>query len=147
MSAEPVTAPDAEPEFVDKELAEEWARFRDVLWHGSMKDARAMIAEMALRWPDSERVQYYARVLVPPVARSVPGSGLSFDRERDWLRAHAREYPGCWLAVKGNELIAAEPDFQVIDRIVRQDPTPEQIVLYFSAAREMPLDGQDGHAA
>jgi len=147
MSAEPIVAPDAETAPVDEELAEEWIRFRDVLWYGSIKNARAMIAEMAQRWQDSERVQYYARVLAPPVARSVPGPTRSVEKETNWLKEHAREYPGCWLAVKGDHLVAADPDFKVVDRIVRQDPEPDEFLLYFSAARDRPIDGQGDGAA
>jgi len=134
MSAEPGVARNAEPEFVDKELAEEWARFRDVLWYGSINDARTMIAEMAKRWPDSERVQHYARVLAPPVAKSVPGPNRSVEKEFNWLKEHAREYPGCWLAVKGDQLVAADPDLKVVEEAALKCPETADALLFYEYA-------------
>lgn len=40
------------------------------------------------------------------------------DPEFEWLRLHARDYPGQWLAVLGGRLLAADPDLrQVLARL------------------------------
>ena len=31
-----------------------------------------------------------------------------------WLKEHAHEYPGCWLAIYEDNLIAADPDLQTV---------------------------------
>src|SRR5262245_31299314 len=80
-----------------------------LIGEGAVEEARALVKELEARWPDSPRVQHFARVLAPPVVRVRPGSGRSRDREFAWLREHAHEYPDCWLALLGDQLIAADP--------------------------------------
>jgi hypothetical protein len=53
------------------------------------------------------------------------------EREYAWLQEHAAAYPGCWLAVLEDQLIAADPDFGVVVRAVRQTPEAERALLYF----------------
>src|SRR5438270_12393720 len=78
--------------------------------HEDVEGARAFVKDLEQRWPDSSRVQYWARVLAPPVARRVPGgAGRSLAREYAWLRAHGREHPGCWLALLEDRLLGADP--------------------------------------
>jgi Family of unknown function (DUF5678) len=38
----------------------------------------------------------------------------AIDRERAWLREHAREHPGCWIAVYEDRLVAANADLGVV---------------------------------
>ena len=73
-----------------------------------------------------------SRVLPRPTAivrhreRSRP-----LDRERAWLRTHARDYPHCWIAVSGDNLVAADPEYAVVLAKVRQTVGVENAVLYF----------------
>jgi uncharacterized protein (DUF433 family) len=105
-------SPDSEAE-LDQKLAE----LRDDVSNSRVPEARALIRELEARWPESKRVQYWARVLAPPVV--VPTTGPDprsrpRDREHAWLRAHGPEYPGCWLAVFEDRLIAAGPDLGAV---------------------------------
>jgi hypothetical protein len=87
------------------------ARLAELVQRGDIAAARELAARLSDEWPESERVQHWARVLAPPVATSRPAQrSRSFDREHAWLREHAREYPGCWLALLGDILLAADPD-------------------------------------
>ncbi len=57
-------------------------------------------------FPDDLRLQRAAHVLAPPVARVVPSqapSGLQVSR--DWLRNHAAEHRGQWVAVRDGRLL------------------------------------------
>src|SRR5437016_2670549 len=106
---------------------------------GSRK--RAMVKELEARWPDSERVQYWSRVLAPPTARTMPRPdprSRPLDRERTWLREHAREHPGCWLAVYEDRLIAADPDLDVVLELANQTPEGEHALLYQQPGRPEP---------
>jgi hypothetical protein len=97
------------------EIEQDLLRLRDLQAQEGIEAARAFAAELAAKWPDSEAVQHQARVLAPPrVVGWSPGSGRLLSAERAWLRAHAKEYPGCWLAVKGERLVAADPDPRVV---------------------------------
>jgi hypothetical protein len=98
---EKVSAPDensAPPAEVDNELEQKLAQLRDAVSNSRVPEARAMVKELEARWPESDRVRYWARVLAPPVV--VPTKGPDprshpRDRERAWLQEHGHEYSGC----------------------------------------------------
>jgi hypothetical protein len=99
----------------EAEVSEDMAQIRALLERSEIEAARALIQELAVKWPASDRVQHMAKVLAPPIARVVKGqSGRSLQPEREWLSKHGHEYPGCWVAVYGDRLIAAAPDFDVV---------------------------------
>lgn len=74
----------AEPIISDlpPELVADLKRLGEMLAEGDVEGARAWVSELQTRWPESERVRHYARVLAPPTVRVVPGGGRSFDQER-----------------------------------------------------------------
>jgi hypothetical protein len=102
----------------DGDLEQRLAQLRDAISRGGLvPKAREAVKELEARWPEDPRVQYWARVLAPPRVIPTPEAHRHrrpLDRERAWLKQHAREYPGCWLAVYEDRLIAADPDFGVV---------------------------------
>jgi hypothetical protein len=102
----------------DDELERRLAQLRDDISRGGrVSEAREAVKELEARWPEDPRVQYWARVLAPPGVIPTPDAHRHrrpLDRDRVWLKQHAREYPGCWLAVYEDHLIAADPDFGVV---------------------------------
>jgi hypothetical protein len=119
----------------DDELDQELARLRDDISHGGrVPEAREAVKELEARWPDDPRVQYWARVLAPPRVVPTPEAHLHrrpLDRERAWLKQHARDYPGCWLAVYEDRLIAADPDLSVVYAEVRRVLGTEGALLHW----------------
>ena len=110
---------------------EDVARLVRMLERDDVEGARVFVKELEQRWPDSASVQHFARVLAPPVVRVIPGAtGRPRHQEFAWLREHAREYPGCWLAVLEDRLIAADPDFAVVLAKVRQTPGAEHALFH-----------------
>src|SRR4051794_33988722 len=103
-------------------MAEDLARLVHLVDEGHVEEARRLAPELAQKWPDSRPIQHLNRVLKPPeVIPSPPGlRGRNLDREHAWLREHAHEYPGCWLGVYEDRLIAADPDLAVVERKLRQ---------------------------
>jgi hypothetical protein len=123
----PVDAPDQLGESAD-----DLASLRDLLGRGDVAGARALLGVLEQRWPEAAWVKHYSQVLAPPVATMRPVEPRpSHDREHQWLQEHARHYPGCWLAVLGEQLIAADPSFSVVLRAVRQSPGADQALLFF----------------
>lgn len=125
----------------DEELEQRLAQLRDDVSHSRVPEARAAVKDLAARWPDSPRVQYWASVLAPPVI--VPTSGRDprsrpRDRERAWLREHRHEYPGCWLAVFEDRLIAADPDLAVVFREARRVLGTEGALLHYQTGEARP---------
>jgi hypothetical protein len=114
-------------------LAEELAAIGQLLVAGNLNEARRLVERLQSSHPDSEELGHYARLLAPFEVRIRPGErGRTLDRERTWLAAHAREYPGCWLAVSGDQLIAADPDYAVVLARVRETVGVENAVAYKS---------------
>lgn len=106
--------------------------FRTMLERGAVEKARAWVQELARRWPDDEEVGHYVRVLALPQVSVRPGHrGPSRQSERAWLREQARGYPGQWLAVLADRLIAADVDLDVVLATVRATPGAERALLHF----------------
>jgi hypothetical protein len=85
-----------------------------------VETARQLALQLVERWPSSPRVQYWARVLAPPAATAGGARALpSLERDQQWLRDHRANYPGCWIAVADGQLIAADPDLEEVQRMVR----------------------------
>lgn len=121
-------APDASEAEADEPLS----RLRRLVEDGNVEAARSLLAALLDRWPQSPRVQYWARVLAPPEVSIVEGQTTrSFDREHEWLRQHRREYPGCWIAVHADRLIAADPDLERVYRMTRETLGKEPALIYF----------------
>ena len=100
----------------DPKVEEDLLRIRTLLEQHDIEGARAYVKDLAARWPDSAQVQHYARVLAPPVARVVEDSrpAKARDLELAWLREHGHEYPGCWLSILDDRLIAADPSLSAV---------------------------------
>lgn len=120
------------------ELQRRLTQIREDVSRGRVEDARAAVKDLETQWPGSERVQYWSRVLAPPMARTMAAPdprSQPLDRERAWLREHAREYPGCWLAVYQDRLIAADPNLEVVLALANQTPEGQQALLYQQPGR------------
>ena len=140
MSDERTTAAVSEVEDLDtigkateaERLAADLQQLRDLLEGDRVEDARRYVKELEQRWPEAERVRHYAHVLAPPVARSRPDiPARSSERELKWLEEHGHEYPGCWLAIYEDRLIAADPDRRVVVATADEAVPDEKSYLLF----------------
>src|SRR4051812_34651790 len=117
----------------ENEMQAELARVIALVEQGQVEEARELAPQVAARWPEAGAIQHMARVLEPPrvIARGGPR-----DRDRApenaWLKAHAREYPGCWLAVLEDRLLAAGPRFGEVLQAARAAPGGEEAILFYS---------------
>jgi hypothetical protein len=135
-------AKDRDPLTATKEqerLAAELQHLRDLLERDQVEEARRFVKELEQRWPEAERVRHYAHVLAPPKVRSRPDiPPRSMDREWQWLQEHRHEYPGCWLAVYEDRLIASDPDRRVVIAKARQALGDKRALLFFQPVRPQP---------
>ena len=118
----------------EEALERDLGELRDLLGSSRVDDARALVKKLAARWPNSDRVQHMAHVLAPPVARVVPGPPhRSLAKEIAWFKSHGHKYPGCWIAILGDQLLAADPSYRLVND--RLDPIPgsEDAVIFFSS--------------
>jgi hypothetical protein len=113
-------------------LEEQLARLRQLVEQDAVEEARALAKELLSRWPASESVRHWASVLAPPLVSVSPvRQARPLQRERAWLKEHAGEYPGCWLAVFEDRLIAADPDLRTVLATARQTLGAERALLHF----------------
>jgi hypothetical protein len=89
--------------------AEDLARgVRSALMAGAHLIARRLAEEGARRYRDSEDLQKLAYLLAPPkVLRTDLPPDKSLRANRDWLKEHAAQYKGRWVALRNGLLIAS----------------------------------------
>lgn len=108
------------------------AYLRTLLEQQDLANARAFVAQLQKLWPDSDRVEHFVRILAPPTITLQPAQAKhSRNEEYRWLCDHAEEYPGCWVALLGYDLIAADPDFRVVVAAVRKLERANDALLHF----------------
>jgi hypothetical protein len=82
-------------------------------------EAEALAPQYAARWPENRALRHFAYVLGP--TRYIEGpkgpSGRDFSRDCAWLKAHARDYPGCYIALREDEVIAIDPDIKRVTEL------------------------------
>jgi hypothetical protein len=139
MSSERV--PTAVAEVADRDPVDEAAEqellaaglqhLRDLLERSRVEEARRYVKELEQRWPEAERVRHYAHVLAPPKVRLRPDiPARSRKQEWQWLEEHGPEYPGCWLAIYEDRLIAAHPDRRVVTTRATEILGEERYLLF-----------------
>jgi hypothetical protein len=136
MGPEPVPASDTA---VD--LTADLARLRELIAEAPITEARTFVKGLEQRWPESAEVQHFARVLAPPVVRTVSGAkyrARDLSPEFDWLRKHADTYPGCWLALQGGRLLGANRELKALLAEIHGLPESESAFLHFQPPSKEP---------
>lgn len=116
----------------EAEMEADLARLMALVNAYRITEARSLAPELAAKWPDSHRIQHMARVLEPP--KVIPSRGVrnvSSHREIAWLKAHAHEHPGCWLAVFEDRLIAEAPDRKSVVAAAREALGDRPALLFY----------------
>lgn len=117
------------------DLEEGLAHARSLLENGNLSGARACLSRFGEEWPEAERVARLSRLLTPAAVRlESEKPELSRTEEHQWLREHAHEYPGRWLALLGGKLIAAEQELSTVLDQVRRTARPDDVLLHFVPA-------------
>jgi len=118
-----------------EEVQDDLSRLVRLVEESRVEEARRLAPELAERWPHSRELQHLARVLeAPKLIPSRPSPpARRFDRDRQWLREHAQEHPGCWIATLEDRSIAADPSAERVLEIVRAavDLTSETPLLHY----------------
>ncbi|MFN8459604.1 MAG: hypothetical protein U0401_33985 [Anaerolineae bacterium] len=73
-------------------------------------------------FPNHEHIQQAAQVLAPPIGREVSRPYTQkLNASQSWLREHASEYRGRWVAVREGELVATAESLQELATVMGQD--------------------------
>jgi hypothetical protein len=131
-SATTILLPERMDEQEREELSAGLEHLRALLERQDLASAREWVDRLRQRWPDSDRVQHFLRILTrPTVAQQPERPRRSRSQEYRWLRDHGGEHPGCWLALLGEDLIAADPDFAAVLGAVKKLPRPDDVLIHF----------------
>ena len=95
----------------------------DLALHQEMAALAIELAQLGKRlFPDHERIQQAARVLAPPVIRGVRSSHVRGLRaSMEWLREHAKEYRGQWVAVREGQLLGTAESLKELVSLVGEE--------------------------
>jgi len=108
------------------------AEIQRLLSAGRVSDARAIAARAASRMPGSDVFAQWQEVLAPPRARLAgKATGRSRRSEQAWLREHAQDYKGQWVALRGDMLIAAGRLLQEVRERARKAAGLTEILFHF----------------
>ena len=85
----------------------------------------AHLADKGLQmFPEHDRMQRLARVLAPPEVREVPRSPVNgLSDSKAWIRGHAHEYHGQWIAVREGKLLGSAPSLRELKPLVDENPS------------------------
>lgn len=92
----------------------------------------ASLEEMAL-W---ERLKSEQPAQLPRDQRPTPEPMTDRTREMKWIEEHRHEYPGQWVALDGDRLIAASPIRAEISAAVKADGAPLPLIHRIAAPDE-----------
>jgi hypothetical protein len=82
--------------------------------------ARLMVAQGALRFPEHPWLARANRILNPSRITSRPASAPDRSGEFAWLKRHAGEHRGQWVALLGDELLTSGDELEHVLREVRR---------------------------
>ena len=81
-------------------------------------------------FPNHERIQQAAQVLAPPIGREVSTPyAQNLSASQVWLREHAPEYRGRWVAVREGELVATAESLQELTTMMGEDEDPTNTLI------------------
>jgi len=122
---------DMRKEFSQLAEAVQWANYRPEELLRAIDLALSLeLAALAIRlaqqgcalFPCHERMQQAGRVLAPPVARHVKAyEEQSHSTSQNWLREHAAQYRGQWVAVRAGTLLGAADSLADLMPAIDQD--------------------------
>jgi hypothetical protein len=131
----PITHPDLDPQNEDEAHKLIWQLLEGD--RGSV--ARRKSIEWTAKFPESARLKRWADVLNPTYSASFPSPGRDFRADDAWFKENAHKYPGCWQAVSGGQLIAADPSLEVVTQKITEAGLPrDKVVLW----KQMPARTQ-----
>lgn len=95
-------------------------RIKDVLSTGDIQTARRLMDQAHKDWPEDEGLKRLARMVEPPrvVAVRSNSSGTDHEANRRWIRDHASQHRGSWVAVHDGHLLGVAPSVSELRALV-----------------------------
>ena len=106
-------------------------RIRECVTEGNFREARALLSEALAQGGAGEDLSHWQRLLGPARTAQVAGE-RDVDRTADfqWLKEHAREYVGQWIALFGGDLLAHDGSLKEVLRQLELHPSGKKALLH-----------------
>jgi hypothetical protein len=93
--------------------------------------ARELAQEGRKLFPRDERIQRAVDVLSPPsFVRTQPSERMDFESSQQWLKEHASQHRGLWVAVRAGILLGSAPTLkELYQQIGLERRTPNTVVV------------------
>lgn len=124
----PRSAPSAEAQ--QTERVSSIAIIRDLLRQERISAAREVLAVLSADLLEDPALQALRRALAPPLVRASSRLGVDRSREFAWLREHAHEYRGQWVAINESGLVIAAPTLRELRDRLREYPLERPPLLH-----------------
>ena len=112
-------------------------RISQLVGEGRVREARELLRDAMAVHRESAGLRGWQKVLARPTVRRVDGArARSRQLEYEWLKRHASEYEGQWVALSKDRLLASGPDFsEVLERIRATGEASGALVHFVSGRR------------
>jgi hypothetical protein len=101
----------------------------ELLNAGRVNEARRLLS-LLLKTSPSPTLEKWARIVAPPVARPAgPATGTRIASANSWLRQHAGEYVGKWVALRDGVLLDADESRVALHRRLERDGNLEGVLF------------------
>lgn len=92
---------------------------RDLVGREKIGAAREFLARLPLEYLSDPLILRLLKTLAKPVVRRCAKQDVDRQIDYDWLREHAREYRGQWVALQDGQLLAVSPTLREISEKVK----------------------------
>ncbi len=92
---------------------------RDLIEREQVGAARKLLAGLPLEYLSDPLVRRLLKTLAQPVVKARQKQDIDRQKDYDWLRDHAREYAGQWVALHEGQLLAASATLRDISEKVK----------------------------
>jgi hypothetical protein len=96
-----------------------------------IRGARRLLAEAREHGSLEPELEEFEKLLAPPTYKLTPAEGLDRSSELQWLREHAKEYRGQWVAVLQDRLLAHSPILREVTRHLEEVAPGAPALLHF----------------
>jgi len=96
-------------------------RIRTLLHSGDFRGARALVAEAREHGSMEPELEKLEKLVAPPTYKLSPARGFDRSAEIQWLKEHAEEYRGEWVALIGSELLGHSSELRDLMKHLRAE--------------------------
>jgi hypothetical protein len=106
-------------------------RIRALLHSGDFRGARALVAEAREHGAMEPELEKLEKLVAPPTYNLSPARGFDRSAEVQWMRDHAEEYRGEWVALIGSELLGHSPELGDLMKHLRAEAPEAPALLQY----------------